>query len=102
MGSPRIPRPYAEMVERLGEHTALLRDHLERVQREDRHYLGEVAAKVRLLAIDGRSNKALLRRVGELVGATPSVVIQGPPGWVFMDGHRTGDQLTLWDWLDTF
>jgi hypothetical protein len=62
----------AEMVDRLREHTSLLREYLERVMNDgDRRYLGEIAVKVRLLAMDGKSNKALMLRVGELIDATP-------------------------------
>jgi hypothetical protein len=93
----------AEMVERLREHASLLREYLQRVVNDgDRRYLGEIAAKVRLLAIDGRQNKALMLRVGELIGGTPVVVLEGPPGWTFLDGHKTGDKITMVEWLETF
>jgi hypothetical protein len=102
MAQPRAPRSFPEMVERLRDHTALLREYIQRAEAGDRRYLGEIAAKVRLLAIDGRSNKALMLRIGEVIDGTPWVVIDGPPGWTYLDGHKTGDRLTLREWLDTF
>jgi hypothetical protein len=90
------------MVDRLREHTALLRDYIERVRKGDRRYLGEIAAKVRLLAIERRSNKALLLRVGEVFEGTAWVTIEGPPGWVYMGGHKAGDRIPLREWMDSF
>jgi hypothetical protein len=100
--SARSSRPAAEMVERLGEHTALLRKYMALVQEGDPAYLGEIAAKIRLLAIETRSNKALMLRVGRLFGKTPTVTLEGPPGWEYQEGIKAGDTITLEDWLELF
>jgi hypothetical protein len=87
------------MVERRREHTALLRKYMALVQEGDRAYLGEIAAKIRLLAIETRSNKALMLRVGRLFGKTPNVTLEGPPGWEYEEGIKAGDTITLERWL---
>jgi hypothetical protein len=90
------------MVERLREHTALLRKYMALVQEGDRAYLGEIAGKIRLLAIETGSNKALMLRVGKLFGKTPTVTLEGPPGWEYQEGIKAGDTLALEDWLELF
>ena len=80
-------------------HTTLLRKYMALVQEGDRTYLGEIAAKIRLLAIETRSNKALVLRVGTLFGKTPNVTLEGPPGWEYEEGIKAGDTITLERWL---
>lgn len=52
------------MVDALVKHTRLLQDYSDRAfGQHDRHYLGEVAAKLRLLVVETRQNAPLLLRV---------------------------------------
>lgn len=68
------------MIDALAKHTRLLQDYSDRAFRQhDPSYLGEVAAKLRLLVVETRQNAPLLVRVmkahgleiGVLVGAAP-------------------------------
>jgi hypothetical protein len=60
----KIARKRRHMVSALARQTRLLETYVIKAQ-ADSDYIGEIAAKLRLLLIESRSNKALLFRVAE-------------------------------------
>ena len=65
----QVPRPREEIVQALRDHVRLLGEYITKAFVEgDEAYLGEVAAKLRLLATETGQNKPLLLDVMDAVG----------------------------------
>ena len=91
------PRSLAEMGARLRGHVRLLEQHAQKAFREgDSDYLGEIAAKLRVLVIRSRSNKPLLIRLMEEIGEVKLPPWDGPP---LQYGPQAGDELSLDEYL---
>ena len=98
----RVSRPVFDMANALAKHVALLGRYIEAARGGDDAYRGEIAGKVRLLAVDKRTQMPLLRRVAELTGDELTLTLGGPDGWEFMGGAKAGDVVALADWMSSF
>jgi hypothetical protein len=82
MRTQRVRRPIPELLQRLDQHVKLLREYAVRAFNEgDEAYLGEVAAKLRLLVYErGQNTPLLLALMDELKIEVPIVLdLPGPP-----------------------
>jgi hypothetical protein len=96
----RIPRDRLELVAALGQHTTLLRDYcVLAFQDGDDRYLGEVAAKLRLLVYEHGRNEPLLLRLMDELGVDVPITLNGPPQFEIAPGVHGGDQVSLRAWL---
>lgn len=98
---PRIPRDIPDLVEALQRHVKLLKEFSIRAFRDgDYDYLGEIAAKLRLLVYEYGRNKPLLLTLMDEFGLKVPIVMGGPPierpaGW-----PAPGDQVSLREFLN--
>jgi hypothetical protein len=91
----RVPREVAELVERLREHTSLLREYSERAFADgDDRYLGEIAAKLRLLVYEHGRNRPLLIDLMEECGIDCPITLSGPAQFELAPGVFGGDQVS--------
>jgi hypothetical protein len=96
----RIRRDRLELVGALRRHTTLLRDYWVRAfQDGDDRYLGEIAAKLRLLVYEHGRNEPLLLRLMDELGLDLPITLSGPPQFEISPGVYGGDQVSLRAWL---
>ncbi len=80
---PKVPRPLSEMVGVLVQHLNLLHEYYARAYEQgDERYLGEIAAKLRLLLVESRQNRALLLSLMDHFGSMTKVRMEEPWGEV--------------------
>jgi hypothetical protein len=95
----RIRRDLPDLLAALEQHTSLLRDYcVFAFQDSDDRYLGEIAAKLRLLVYEHGNPPLLLRLMDELDIEVP-VTLSGPPEFEIAPGVHGGDEVSLRDWL---
>lgn len=100
---PRIPRDIPDLVETLQRHVKLLKEFAIRAFEDgDYDYLGEIAAKLRLLVYEQGRNKPLLLALMDEFGLDVLIEMGGPPierpvGW-----PAPGDQISLRQYLNLF
>ena len=84
------------MVEALRKHVRLLEEYAHRAFSEGNFdYTGEVAGKLRLMAIRFGSNEPRLLRLMEETGELIPIILDGPPIPLTPQGHRGGDAISL-------
>ena len=101
----KIPRPAVEMANALAAHLVLLGRYIDAAAAGDHVYLGEIAAKMRLLVITKpKPNKqvGLLVRLAKLLDSELEITLGGAPGWKDMQDRTAGDVVTLDEWLASF
>lgn len=90
----KIHREKAELIDALKKHLRLLKEYYERAfVKGDADFYGEIACKIRLLAIKGRSNKPLLIKLQNITGQNMKIAINKPSGSV---------QMTLSEYMNSF
>jgi hypothetical protein len=89
------------MVERLRVNVDLLDEYIKRIQGGEVQYLGEAAAKCRLLVLKSGANKPLLLRLARLTGHGLRVETGPlPPGMSWEEGIGGEEMIDLDRWLD--
>lgn len=97
----RIPRQIPDLLESLRKHVKLLREFSARAFRDgDLDYLGEVAAKLRLLVYEHGRNKPLLLALMDEFGIDVPITLGGPPIQPLSGQPGPGDQVSLREFLE--
>lgn len=94
------PREIPDLLESLQRHARLLREFSDRAfQGRDYDYLGEVAAKLRLLVYEGGRNKPLLLALMDEFELEVPIKLGGPPVKPLPGQPTPGDEVSLRDYL---
>jgi hypothetical protein len=101
--SQMTSRTIEEMVESLRKQVRLLQDFSQKAFIErNSDYFGEIANKLRILVVGFKSNTPLLLRLMEETGIQPKITLNGPPNFQFTADHRSGDKVSLEEFLTFF
>lgn len=96
----RVRREIPDLVEALRRHVRLLKDFASKAfQESDLSYLGEVAAKLRLLVYEQGRNKPLLLALMDEFGLDIRIKLGGPPVRPPPGQPGPGDEVSLREYL---
>ena len=96
----RIRRDIPDLVEALRRHVKLLKDFAAKAfNKGDNNYLGEVAAKLRLLVYEQGRNKPLLLALMDEFGLDIPIKLGGPPIKPVPGQPGPGDEVSLRQYL---
>ncbi len=89
------------MVERLKVNAELLNTYIANVEAGEVQYLGEIAAKCRLLTLKTSANRPLLQTLACLTGHGLRIETGAlPPGMFWQEGIGGGEMIDIEEWLD--
>jgi hypothetical protein len=97
----RVERQLPELVQTLRDEVEKLWEFGKLAFEEGRdEYLGEVAAKLRLLVCEPRQGRPLLLAIMDEFGIELGLTLGGPPGFEWEPGVKSGDVVPFRQWLD--
>ena len=101
MKSNKVPRQTSELISALSRNVKLLEEYCQKAFKEgNSDYYGEIAGKLRLLAIKTRKNEPLLLEIMRQLNFRLGLSFGAPQNFVSPKGYKNGDPIPLEEFLE--